>query len=688
MTSSLLRSTVTILLITSCMNGPKAQEGRGAGNVTISTDHPVYPGEGRFQTVDDCVEFATADATASADRALAMYRWFLQHQWHLMSPMEWCVPDRVPDSQVPGDYETVVFDANRGRFSYGYGLCGTVHAWNEVYWRALGMQARRREFPNHVNSEVFHDAGWRAYDTDMAGLVLRHDGSVAGYDDIREDLSLLENRRPGLPQYPFAWPQDSETMKDGWKEVARRKNWYCLYNGGYAAHPGIVFLRRGESFTRWFRRDHFGGPDKRRFWQNQSGGPQRSWSYFGTATPHHDGSKHNARNLATYCNAEFVYSPDLSETDILSDVATASSNLTAANGGLASKDGKTAFVTFRHFSPYVICGDPQDDANPMSGHATDGLVIDLKSNGKVRCEVSPDEGQTWQTLQLIPHSDSADRHAWSADATDVVKGRYGWQVKLTLAESSFLHSVSFTTVCQASQAMYPRLSDNGCAVVYRTDRSGVVATLPNFGLPESQVDFFEARAFRSKNLRYAPRKNGNRFAYLATDTKPAAVVFKVNAPNRLKRVSAAFRYQVPVPPTPGCECYLDVSTDNGRTWSVFAAADIPTDNEFSSGWLAGSADLPRNLSQIALVRCRMSTPGRRAALIDAQFYGVYETPPPQEIQLEFGWDEDGVARNWSKTVDTPTFEQFTVPTGMNVSERFVRISAGQRAALALESADQ
>ncbi|MCP4173335.1 MAG: hypothetical protein GY758_21465, partial [Fuerstiella sp.] len=180
----------------------------GAGDVTLRTDHPQYAGEGAFQTVEDCVAFATAGRKDPQEQAIAMYLWLLTHQWHLMSPMEWCVPGRVPDSADPGNYETVVFDANRARFSYGYGLCGTVHAWNEPYWKALGMQARRREFVGHVNSEVFYENRWHAFDTDMAGLLFRRDGIVAGYDDLQKDATLAESVRSPVPHYPFDWPND------------------------------------------------------------------------------------------------------------------------------------------------------------------------------------------------------------------------------------------------------------------------------------------------------------------------------------------------------------------------------------------------------------------------------------------------------------------------------------------------
>ncbi|MEO1981197.1 MAG: hypothetical protein ABGZ24_11820, partial [Fuerstiella sp.] len=49
----------------------------GVGGVTLRTDHPQYAGEGAFQTVEDCVEFATAGRTDSQEQAIAMYLWLL-----------------------------------------------------------------------------------------------------------------------------------------------------------------------------------------------------------------------------------------------------------------------------------------------------------------------------------------------------------------------------------------------------------------------------------------------------------------------------------------------------------------------------------------------------------------------------------------------------------------------------------
>src|SRR5690606_38629223 len=131
-------------------------------------------------------------------------------------------------------------------------------------------------------------------------------------------------------------------------------------NGGYAAQPGIIHLRKGETFTRYYDPDHFGGPSKRRFWHNMKGGPQRPWSFYGQDEPHHDGATHNARNDVSYCNGEFVWRPDLADHTSAPVV-------------------EVKLASFNHWSPYVIAGDPSDDKNPMTGPATGGLIFKGKA---------------------------------------------------------------------------------------------------------------------------------------------------------------------------------------------------------------------------------------------------------------------------------------------------------------------
>ncbi len=642
------------------------------GDPTLRTNHPQYAGEGAFQTVEDCARVATASAVSPQERAIAMYLWLLSHQWHSASPQGWRVPGVQPDTKRDTSFEMVEYDANRARFSYGYGLCGTVHAWNEPYWKALGMNARRRAFPGHVNSEIEYGSAWHAFDTDMAGLVFRRDGVVAGYEDIMQDVSLATRAKPPLPCYPFAWPSDLDAMRRGWEEVARGGNWYKMYHSGYAAHPGVVHIRAGETFTRYFDRDHFGGPAQRRFWHHQAGGPFRNWTFANQGTPRHDGAESNSRGNASYCNGEFDYRPDLTSEAWREGTVLVSPSVVSSPGGLVSKDGTPASVTFHHFSPYVICGDPADDANPMTGPATGGLVIAGQAHGSVRIEVSPDEGQTWQTMETLDGS-------FSRDATDLVKGRYGWRVRFSWEENSGLESLSVTTVTQVCQTIYPRLKAEGCQVVYRAANRAVVPVLPNFGLSDTATASWEERSLRSSNVVYAPRTKENRFAYRTTNNQPGAVVFRIDSPTDLVEVSAAVRFGLRVPPPTNCDFRLELSVDGGSSWRELGRADILPDNEYSSGWMYGRSPVKESGVRTALVRAHFYQGGHSAGLIEAELYGLRRTSQTPAVSITHAWRENAQWREHKELIPAAAVEHsFQVPTGAAITDDYVRIAVQDR----------
>jgi hypothetical protein len=632
------------------------------GDVTLETDHPRYPGEGVFQTVEGCVRFATRSARDDNEKAIALWRWLLGQQCHLASPQEWWLPGRTPDSRRD-DPELIVADANRARFSFGYGLCGTVHAWNEPYWKALGMRARRRAFPGHTNSEVEYGGAWHAVDTDMAGIILRHDGVIAGYDDLIREPGLIDRASSSLPRYPFAWPGDFNGMKAGWRQVAAGGTWFSLYNGAAAAQPAIVNLRRGETFTRFAHPDGFGSAAKRRFWHVQSGGPSRDWSYVGVENPTHEAARSNARNLTRHGNAIFDYRPDLTGelwrqgTSNLSDPAPRGSP-----GGLRAVAGGVGSVTFEHLSPYVIAGDPEDDANPMTGRATGGLVVSGSTTGAVRVELSVDFGQTWA------EAGSADGD-FELDLTERVKGRYGWLVRFGWSGAGGVDRLRFITTCQTAAAILPRVKPNGTEVIYRARPRAVTARVPNWAPGDSAAARAEVESSRSPNLRFVGRTASQRVAYQIAGPKPAHAVFELTSATPLVRVAAALRFQIRSPTAPGSSVTLELSEDEGRTWRQFAAADLPVDNEFSSGWVGGDTPLSASKVSRAHVRVRLFGGGYPVGLIRAELYGVRDADHGGETTIRWRWKENGMPREHVEKIPVGGSEhRFQLPTGPNVTD--------------------
>lgn len=646
------------------------------GDPTLRTDHSVYPGEGAFQTVEDCVAFATAESKTTHGKAIALYLWMLQHQYHETSPQEWRVSNVVPDPGNPKDALTPL-DANVARFSYGYGLCGTVHAWNEPYWQALGFQTRRRAFPGHTNSEVFYDRSWHAFDTDMAGLVFCEDRTVAGYRDIAANPDLVKHTNPPLPCYPFAWPADFQAMKQGWEQVASEgeENFYRMYSTGYAANPGIVRLRSGERFTRRFDRDAYGGLEKRRFWYaspKKTGGPSRNWTFVNSAKVEHAKKldPEQAMGNASYCNAEFLYEPDLSSSSYLEGVASKSANLMVSDASqIKSSDGEPAFVTFFHDSPYVIAGDPVDDKDSMTGKATDGCVITGEVQGKVNVSVSIDGGVTWQ------QGDSVDGE-FRFDITEMVKGRYHWQIRFVMDGDNELISVRFKTVCQMNQAMYPRLTPDGCNVTYRCRSRGVTRVEPVFIPGDESLLPNEVKEMRSPNVIYQGQRHIGDKAYRTTNNKPGQIVYRIDSPQPLLQVNAAAMVALRVPMPEESDFRLEVSTDNGMSWQPMAKADIPNDNNYSMGWLAGSADVSTANVKSVLVRIHLYLGGYTTGLYDFEAYGIHQTSTPEPVKIIYDWEEAGQEKRHEREFDEGRESvDFVVPTGENIKDKSVTIIA-------------
>src|SRR5262249_1386604 len=216
--------------------------------------------------------------------------------------------------------------------------------------------------------------------------------------------------------------------------------------------------------------------------------------------------------------------------------------------------------------------------------------------------------------------------------TEEVKGRYGWQARFHIAEKSGLDTLTFTTVTQVAQPIYPRLKAEGCPVTYRAASRSVVPILPNFVLSEDVVGRYEEKTQRSANVADAGRSPKQRYAYTIQGNKPASVVFKVAAPANLLQVSAAARFTIRVPPPEGCDFHLDISTDGGKTWKPMGKADIAKDNEFSSAWMYGNADVTAAKSPSALVRAHLFAGGYQTGMVTAGLYRVPQTPPPRPVK--------------------------------------------------------
>ena len=230
----------------------------------------------------------------------------------------------------------------------------------------------------------------------------------------------------------------------------------------------------------------------------------------------------------------------------------------------------------------------------------------------------------------------------------------------------------FTTVVQVAQPIYPRLKPNGSTVTYRAASRGVVPVLPDLSQPECR---YEEKTLRSANVVNTQRGPKQRLAYTVQGNKPGTVVvFKVDSADQLLQVSASARFTVRSPSPAGCDFHLDISTDGGKTWKPFGKADMPADNEFSSGWVYGTTDVAAANVKSALVRVHLVR-GRLPDRPDPR-RNVWRCTNAAAAgrEVTYAWKEAGQVKTHVEKVPAGVAEhQFLVPTGANIVDEFIRI---------------
>ena len=199
---------------------------------------------------------------------------------------------------------------------------------------------------------------------------------------------------------------------------------------------------------------------------------------------------------------------------------------------------------------------------------------------------------------------------------------------------------------------------------------------PNFALPEQQLSSVEERSLRSENMEYVGHKDLADFAYKTTNNKPGFVVFRITSPEILQEVTAAARFRVRVPPPADSDFKLELSTNEGKSWQPLGKANIPADNQYSSGWMYGKADVTTAKTKTALVKVHVYQGGYATGIQNVRAYGIYQTSSPQEAVVTYGWKEGAESRTHTETIAADhKSHTFKVPTGDEIVDEFVSISA-------------
>jgi hypothetical protein len=302
------------------------------------------------------------------------------------------------------------------------------------------------------------------------------------------------------------------------------------YLAGYAGPPPRVHLRKGESMRRYLRPGledgktfvfwgmnyntaGIPGPERSRTWVNQ---PEKM---FGTksGTPHVDGQ-------ARFGNAVFTYTPDFGDGSY--------------KEGVVSEGDKQ--VTFEFRSPYVIGATPANNSKwgVYAQGASNGLVIAGKGLRKHDVAVSVDHGRTWNKAQA--HGGDID----SIDATDLVKGRYGYWLAIDRPAELKDAGLTIRTVCQCNPTIIPHMSDGTNTVMFES--SGLAYADVGPGLGEVEGHVLEGKL----------------------GSKSVTLGLKTPWGERAVHLYAASWQASGNPPDPQVSYGIDYSGDGGKTWQA------------------------------------------------------------------------------------------------------------------------
>jgi hypothetical protein len=509
---------------------------------------------------------------------------------------------------------------------YSLGYCDMLGPTAAGIFEDMGIGKGRtvdlRSFP-HVVAEVQSGGKWRYVDLDLRAVFRREDGTLASLEEARADASLWER-----PNGPFFFPiDDLSSTRDGYAKTTLEKR-YGVNMGG---HTMDFVLRRGETFTRWWK------PQGDRWNHHESYHTNPSLRAILERAPRGPKPKHAGWSVHTRGNGRFVYAPDLGEgSPDFEDGVLHSSNVRLGPRGLTLGEGGEGFAVFEVRSPYVIV--PLVGRLETADDDSEASVVLAEGEG-IALSVSHDNGISWKD-QGSP--------AGPLDLTPLVSGRYGYLLRVALRGKpgeAVLRSLAITTWVQVHPASLPALRKGRNAMRYMTgDHHGLATHVLEIRTNGSDREDF------LKHLVEPP-----------SDFDPARTTARARGPF-VARVTAAAGMRIAWFSAGGnfATHRGDAArgTRNAMAWAVGEPRDFTE---------IYRADLPADQSHWhynADVEVKLPAPSRTVfirytgdpAVNNLRIYAhcVEERPPPATpITITHAWSEKGVPRTFMVSMEGP-----------------------------------
>lgn len=348
-------------------------------------------------TLKSIVQSVTRDCKTSDDKAIAIYNFMRLTHYHRAYPSE------------PGGV-AVLKEIN----TYGWSLCGGLHAEQSALWRELGWEWRFVGWPGHTTVEAFYDGRWHYLDVFLKFYAWMPDPNnpgkrtIAGQDDIQArpkellfDNFVIDKSR----KVAYAKGNEFEIIGDkaNWQAPAfltcgddlpgiadgiKHKNragspdgWAGINHatGNYSSDvnlaPGFALTNTWDPATDgWYWRDSKVAPCHTCGDKEIRNSPEKG----PVAEPYLSAEW----KCESYGSGQLNFRPDLSSEACLRSFASAENVKATRDGLVPAEAGKPALVTVLLQSPYLL--------TQASGSA----------EGVDKVEVSIDGGKTWKAVEL------------------------------------------------------------------------------------------------------------------------------------------------------------------------------------------------------------------------------------------------------------------------------------------------
>lgn len=602
--------------------------------------------------VDALVKEVIKGATTDREKALALYRFGMEHILHFNGPIE------------QGDL--YVTDPTKIIGVYGYALCGNNSAAMNGLYEAAGLKARVRWLKYHEVPEVWFENRWNYLDSDMFGYVFLDDGkTIAGVDDLIRDADLfVRQKNPPEPYFPFDKKAD---MADVFRNAFNRKN--------YHAHPDThlmrLGLRTGESVQMFYR-------PQDRFYLRE-GLPYNLGTqyldYWTLGPVRKDTGAWSNESPAAYGNARFDYRPKLDSATFLRenpeirDVINCQGKRVPT---LCAAPGATASMVIDVNTPFIIAGLQNDLSNLLdssNGAVISGQFWRPREEDSNVISISVDHGSTWQEvwrnrlLGAIP---------FRVDVTPLVEGYSGYKVKFEWTDPnkedrSGIADLAFETWAELSPMALPRLVSGenafNVAVSNETAQMQNSAWHRQVSLPGETLE----------NLSAFPEA-----PYLRPQTASRPGLLEFSLPNSAS--SKELRVSILARALPGTDpkdirVALSISEDSGRNWKELQRFEPNPEHEDARVWFNNV--MPRSSGITANTRLRVEVQRGGLERIATSVLSAAPASSADSLRITHVWIEGDAEKSAVNNVKLNQGKgSYHVTTGANgIRNRELRIEA-------------